>query len=122
VLFLEIFVLSLLGYEGQSICFNIKQNETKFFVFVRKGKDLQFSLLTKARTSLTINMYFASLKYTSPTFVASMNNTVPSMTFIIAIILRWGLQNLNNRRPEIISILILTRRVLPFHVGWRLSI
>nr|TKS03418.1 hypothetical protein D5086_0000154150 [Populus alba] len=62
VLFLEIFVLSLLG------------------------------------ASLTINMYFASLKYTSPTFVASMNNTVLSMTFIIAIILRLEIVDLRNPR------------------------
>ncbi|KAL9394912.1 hypothetical protein Peur_014197 [Populus x canadensis] len=62
VLFLEIFVLSLLG------------------------------------ASLTINMYFASLKYTSPTFVAPMNNTVPSMSFIIAIILRLEIVDLRNPR------------------------
>ncbi|KAG6776433.1 hypothetical protein POTOM_019944 [Populus tomentosa] len=62
VLFLEIFVLSLLG------------------------------------ASLTINMYFASLKCTSPTFVASMNNTVLSMTFIIAIILRLEIVDLRNPR------------------------
>jgi hypothetical protein len=33
-------------------------------------------------------MYFASLKYTSPTFVASMVNAVASITFVIAIVLR----------------------------------
>ena len=32
-------------------------------------------------------MFFSSLKYTSPTFVASMVNAVASITFIIAIIL-----------------------------------
>ncbi|KAJ6920635.1 hypothetical protein NC651_014277 [Populus alba x Populus x berolinensis] len=62
VLFLEIFVLSLLG------------------------------------ASLTINMYFVSLKFTSLTFVASMNNTVLSMTFIIAIILRLEIVDLRNPR------------------------
>lgn len=40
------------------------------------------------RVSLTLNMYFASLKYTSPTFVTSVVNTIASMTFVIAIILR----------------------------------
>ena len=39
------------------------------------------------RGSLTLNMFFSSLKYTSPTFVASMVNAVASITFIIAIIL-----------------------------------
>jgi hypothetical protein len=43
----------------------------------------------KARASLTVNIYFASLRYTSPTYITSMTNTVPSMTFIIAIMLRW---------------------------------
>ncbi|KAJ6681230.1 WAT1-RELATED PROTEIN [Salix koriyanagi] len=66
--------------------------------FSSREKDLQFSLLVKARASLTINMYFASLKYTSPTFVATMNNTVPSMTFIIAVILRLEIVDLRNPR------------------------
>lgn len=44
--------------------------------------------ITCNRISLTLNMYFASLRYTSPTFVASMVNTVASMTFVIAIFLR----------------------------------
>ncbi|KAH8515344.1 hypothetical protein Peur_046864 [Populus x canadensis] len=62
VLFLEIFVLSLLG------------------------------------ASLTVNIYFASLRYTSPTYITSMTNTVPSMTFIIAIMLRLEIVNLRNPR------------------------
>lgn len=33
-------------------------------------------------------MYFASLRYTSPTFVASMVNTIASLTFVIAVVLR----------------------------------
>ncbi|XLR00770.1 hypothetical protein HN51_055583 [Arachis hypogaea] len=35
-----------------------------------------------------INMYFASLRYTSPTFVASIVNVIASLTFIIAVVLR----------------------------------
>ena len=46
------------------------------------------SCASSCRVSLTLNMYFASLKYTSPTFVTSMVNTISSMTFVIAIILR----------------------------------
>lgn len=34
-------------------------------------------------------MYFASLRYTSPTFVASMVNTIASLTFVMAVVLRW---------------------------------
>lgn len=41
------------------------------------------------RVGLTLNMYFASLRYTSPTFVASMVNTIASLTFVIAVVLRF---------------------------------
>ncbi|KEH42562.1 auxin-induced 5NG4-like protein [Medicago truncatula] len=34
---------------------------------------------------LTLNMFFASLKYTTPSFVTSMINTISSITFIFAI-------------------------------------
>ncbi|KAH7517358.1 hypothetical protein FEM48_Zijuj09G0055200 [Ziziphus jujuba var. spinosa] len=50
------------------------------------------------RCSLTFNMYFASLRYTSPTFVTSMISTVPSLTFTMAIILR--LEALDIRSPR----------------------
>lgn len=40
------------------------------------------------RGSLTLNMYFSSLNYTSPTFVTSMTNTEAAITFVIAIVLR----------------------------------
>ncbi|BBG92476.1 hypothetical protein Prudu_000228 [Prunus dulcis] len=39
------------------------------------------------RVGLTLNMYFASLRYTSPTFIASMVNTIASLTFVIAVVL-----------------------------------
>ncbi|KAL5149196.1 WAT1-related protein [Glycine soja] len=38
--------------------------------------------------SLTLNMFFESLKYTTPSFVASMINTISPLTFIIAVGLR----------------------------------
>ncbi|TKY52727.1 WAT1-related protein [Spatholobus suberectus] len=38
--------------------------------------------------SLTLNMFFASLKDTTPSFVASMINTISSLTFIVAVGLR----------------------------------
>jgi len=49
---------------------------------------MEIFVLSLLGVSLTLNMYFASLKYTSPTFVTSMVNTISSMTFVIAIILR----------------------------------
>ncbi|WVZ57293.1 hypothetical protein U9M48_007698 [Paspalum notatum var. saurae] len=49
---------------------------------------LEIFLLSLLGGSLTLNMYFSSLKYTSPTFVTSMANAVASITFVIAIVLR----------------------------------
>ncbi|KAM0904769.1 hypothetical protein ACQ4PT_017767 [Festuca glaucescens] len=49
---------------------------------------LEIFVLSLVGVSLTLNMYFVSLKYTSPTFVASMVNAVASITFVIAIVLR----------------------------------
>ncbi|XP_016650687.1 PREDICTED: WAT1-related protein At1g44800-like [Prunus mume] len=49
---------------------------------------LEIFVLSLLGVSLTLNIYFASLKYTSPTFVTSIANTVPSLTFLIAVILR----------------------------------
>ncbi|PIN07737.1 hypothetical protein CDL12_19689 [Handroanthus impetiginosus] len=43
-------------------------------------------------------MYFTSLNYTSPTLVACMTNTVASLTFILAVILR--LEEVNVRSPH----------------------
>ncbi|KAG0460466.1 hypothetical protein HPP92_020763 [Vanilla planifolia] len=40
------------------------------------------------RACLTLNMYFASIRYTSPTFAAAVLNTVPAITFVIAVLLR----------------------------------
>ncbi|XP_047317486.1 WAT1-related protein At5g07050-like [Impatiens glandulifera] len=45
-------------------------------------------VLSLLGVGLTLNMYFASLKLTSPTFLASMVNTVASLTFVIAVALR----------------------------------
>ncbi|CAD6344090.1 unnamed protein product [Miscanthus lutarioriparius] len=49
---------------------------------------LEIFVLSLLGGSLTLNMYFSRLKYTSPTFVTSMINTVASITFVIAIVLR----------------------------------
>ncbi|GFZ14254.1 hypothetical protein Acr_24g0004440 [Actinidia rufa] len=49
---------------------------------------LEIFILSLLGVGLTLNMYFASLTYTSPTFLASMVNTIASLTFVIAIVLR----------------------------------
>ncbi|GAB2234567.1 hypothetical protein Drorol1_Dr00003823 [Drosera rotundifolia] len=52
-----------------------------------------FSLLG---VGLTVNMYFASLKYTSAAFVSATVNTIPSLTFILAIIVRQEVLNIRD--------------------------
>uniref|UniRef100_A0A2P2KF24 WAT1-related protein n=1 Tax=Rhizophora mucronata TaxID=61149 RepID=A0A2P2KF24_RHIMU len=57
---------------------------------------LEISVLSLLGASLTINMYFASLRYTSPTFVTSVINTIPALTFVVAVILRLEVIDLKN--------------------------
>ncbi|CAI0458017.1 unnamed protein product [Linum tenue] len=45
-----------------------------------------------------MNMYFMSLKYTSPTFVASTVNIIVPLTFVIAVVMR--LESLDHRHPR----------------------
>lgn len=69
--------------------------ETQRFVITKLSRSTYsflFFFFCKNRVSLTLNMYFASLKYTSATFVTSVVNTIPSLTFVIALALRWGLR------------------------------
>lgn len=55
-------------------------------------------VLSLLGVGLTLNMYFASLRYTSPTFVASMVNTIASLTFVIAVVLRLEVVDIRNPR------------------------
>ncbi|KAL2530324.1 WAT1-related protein [Forsythia ovata] len=59
---------------------------------------LEISLLSLLGVSLTLNMYFASLKYTSPTLLSCMVNTIASLTFILAVILRLEVVNIRSPR------------------------
>ncbi|CAM0870766.1 unnamed protein product [Alopecurus aequalis] len=59
---------------------------------------LEIFVLSLLGVSVTLNMYFASLKYTSPTFVTSMVNTVASITFLIAIVLRMEIVDVKSAR------------------------
>ncbi|EER94681.1 hypothetical protein SORBI_3001G334200 [Sorghum bicolor] len=59
---------------------------------------LEIFVLSLLGGSLTMNMYFSSLKYTSPTFVTSMINTVASITFVIAIVLRMEIVDVKTLR------------------------
>ncbi|KAH7690478.1 WAT1-related protein [Dioscorea alata] len=59
---------------------------------------VELFILSLLGVGLTLNTYFASLRYTSPTVVASMVNTISSLTFIIAISLR--LEKLDVKNPR----------------------
>ncbi|KAI3442070.1 uncharacterized protein J3R85_001659 [Psidium guajava] len=59
---------------------------------------VEIFILSLLGVGLTLNMYFASLRYTSPTFLASMVNTIASLTFVIAIVLRLEVLDLRNPR------------------------
>ncbi|OMO55142.1 Drug/metabolite transporter [Corchorus olitorius] len=48
--------------------------------------------------ALTMNMYFLSMENTSPTFVASIFNSVSSLTFVLAVILRMEVVDVKNPR------------------------
>ncbi|XP_070040588.1 WAT1-related protein At4g08290-like [Nicotiana tomentosiformis] len=48
--------------------------------------------------NLTLNMYFVSLNYTSPTLLASMVNTIAALTFVSAVILRLEDANIRDIR------------------------
>ncbi|XP_010262297.1 PREDICTED: WAT1-related protein At1g44800-like isoform X2 [Nelumbo nucifera] len=50
------------------------------------------------RISLTMNMYLASLRYTSPTFITSMLNTIAALTFVIAVVFRLEVVDVTNPR------------------------
>ncbi|KAM0949649.1 putative EamA domain-containing protein [Dioscorea sansibarensis] len=49
---------------------------------------IELFVLSLLGVGFTLNAYFASLRYTSPTIAASMVNTISSLTFVIAISLR----------------------------------
>ncbi|XP_068646259.1 WAT1-related protein At5g07050-like [Aristolochia californica] len=59
---------------------------------------MELFVLSLLGISLALNMYFASLKYTSPTFLSSVFNTIASLTFIIAVALR--MESLNAKSPK----------------------
>ncbi|GAB4830513.1 hypothetical protein Ancab_020224 [Ancistrocladus abbreviatus] len=49
---------------------------------------MELFLCSLLGVGLTVNMYFTSLIYTSPTFVSATINTIPSLTFTLAVIFR----------------------------------
>ncbi|KAA8550766.1 hypothetical protein F0562_002450 [Nyssa sinensis] len=62
------------------------------------GLLMEIFLLSLFGINLTLHTYFASLSYTSPTFIASMTNIISSLTFTIAVILRMEILDVRNPR------------------------
>ncbi|RXH78313.1 hypothetical protein DVH24_001831 [Malus domestica] len=61
-------------------CFSSYRKERPKLTFALFLEPFVLSLLG---IGLTLNMYFASLRYTSPTFLASIINTIASLTFYV---------------------------------------
>ncbi|XP_027362917.1 WAT1-related protein At3g18200-like [Abrus precatorius] len=59
---------------------------------------MELFFLSLFGVSLAVNMFFASLKYTTPSFAASMINAISSLTFIIAVGLR--LEAVDVKKPH----------------------
>ncbi|XP_020591234.1 WAT1-related protein At2g39510-like [Phalaenopsis equestris] len=59
---------------------------------------IEIFVLSLFGVSLTLNMYFTSLRCTSPIFLASMVNAIPSLTFLMAILLRFEHVNIQSQK------------------------
>ncbi|TVU48366.1 hypothetical protein EJB05_08000, partial [Eragrostis curvula] len=59
---------------------------------------LEIFVLSLLGVSLTLNMYFVSLKYTSPAFLSSVVNSLATITFVIAIVLRMEIVDMKSLR------------------------
>ena len=46
--------------------------------------------LVPCRPVIDQNFYYAGLKFTGPTFACAMSNTLSAMTFVMAVIFRYG--------------------------------
>jgi drug/metabolite transporter (DMT)-like permease len=73
------------------------------YLFLQSRKhrpSLSFSVITKIfllsslGTTIHLNVYYAGLAYTSPTVASALSNVIPSLTFLIAVVLRYILLHL----------------------------
>uniref|UniRef100_A0A5B7C5H6 WAT1-related protein n=1 Tax=Davidia involucrata TaxID=16924 RepID=A0A5B7C5H6_DAVIN len=75
------------------------------YVLERKQRPpLSFSVMMKIfvlaslGTTIHLNVYYAGLKYTSPTVASAMSNVIPCLTFLIAVVLRMETVKLSSAR------------------------
>lgn len=65
------------------------------FACRKQRPSLSVSILTKIfvlsslGTTIHLNLYYAGLAYTSPTVAGALSNVIPSLTFVIALLLRY---------------------------------
>ncbi|PSS00064.1 WAT1-related protein [Actinidia chinensis var. chinensis] len=65
-----------------------------FFIERKKSATLSYNLLCKTffvslfGLTLSLNLYYIAINYTSATFAAATTNTIPAITFIMAVFLR----------------------------------
>lgn len=80
------------------------------FAYVLERKDrpsLSFSviakifLLSSLGTTIHLNVYYAGLAYTSPTVASALSNVIPSLTFLIAVILRMETLKITSVRGQV---------------------
>lgn len=93
-LFFEIFLLSLVGYVGCHLSCTTLQynmNDNQRFVFTQIKCTYSFLFPDVKQGQLNPQHVLCKFGiYTSPTFGTSMINVVASLTFVIAVALRWS--------------------------------
>ncbi|KAB1215588.1 hypothetical protein CJ030_MR4G007965 [Morella rubra] len=77
------------------------------YVIERKHRpSLSFPVLTKIfllaslGTTIHLNVYYAGLSYISPTVASALSNVIPSLTFVLAVILRMETVNITSARGQ----------------------
>ncbi|XP_011015924.1 PREDICTED: WAT1-related protein At1g43650-like isoform X3 [Populus euphratica] len=59
---------------------------------------IKIFLLSSLGTTIHLNVYYAGLAYTSPTVASALSNVIPSLTFIMAVLL--GMEKVKTESPR----------------------
>nr|GLL34016.1 WAT1-related protein At1g43650-like [Ipomoea trifida] len=59
-----------------------------FALTILKSNPLQYKIIRLSRITLSLNLYYFALKYTSATLAAATTNIIPALTFMMALISR----------------------------------
>lgn len=93
--FMQIFVLGLLGYLlMKNAAASIFSNRFEKISCLCGFLCCVFSSCSAVlRPVIDQNLYYAGLKFTSPTFSCAMSNMLPAMTFVMAVLCRYRATN-----------------------------